>query len=226
MSFIIAIAGGSCSGKTTLAHLLHRRLGADNAMLIRQDDYYFDIRARKETPPGEIPNFDIPEAVDFATLASDLTALNRGESVTLPNYDFTTHQRVPASEPAAPKRFTIVEGLLLLNDPRIREIADHTLYMRCEYGLRYQRRLARDTTERGRTEEFVREQFARDVEPAHQSFIQPSAQYADRVIEQELYLKNTMDLVETIAAQAMEASAANAAGAMPAYSAQLRAVSR
>lgn len=196
MSVIIAIAGGSCSGKTTLARHLQHRLGATQAMLIRQDDYYHDIRDRVEG--DEIPNFDVPEALDFALLAENLDTLKNGEAVQLPNYDFTTHQRIRATEPLDAKAYTIVEGLLLLNDPVIRELADVSIYMRCPYETRFERRLARDVAERGRTEEFVHHQFAQDVEPAHQKYIQPSAAHADILVEQDDYISSIESVLERI----------------------------
>lgn len=196
MSVIIAIAGGSCSGKTTLARNLQHRLGAANAMLIRQDDYYHDIRERVEG--DEIPNFDVPEALDFALLADNLRTLKKGEAVQLPNYDFATHQRIRASEPLEAKPFSIVEGLLLLNDENVRALADVSIYMRCPYDIRFERRLARDVAERGRTEDFVHHQFAQDVEPAHQKYIKPSMVHADLVIEQVDYVRSIDRVIERI----------------------------
>jgi len=196
MSVIIAIAGGSCSGKTTLARHLQHRLGAASAMLIRQDDYYHDIRDRAEG--DEIPNFDIPEALDFRLLAENLQTLKDGQAVQLPNYDFTTHQRIRATEPLEAKAFTIVEGLLLLNDPVIREQSDVSVYMRCPYETRFERRLARDIAERGRTEDFVHHQFAQDVEPAHQKYIQPSAEHADILVMQDDYVRHVDDVIDRI----------------------------
>lgn len=196
MSVIIAIAGGSCSGKTTLARHLQHRLGAAEAMLIRQDDYYHDIRDRAKG--DEMPNFDVPEALDFDLLASNLAALKAGTSVRLPNYDFTTHQRIRATEPLEAKAFTIVEGLLLLNDPVIRKLADVSVYMRCPYETRFERRLARDVAERGRTEDFVHHQFAQDVEPAHIKYIQPSMTHADILLEQDDYMRSIDSVIERI----------------------------
>jgi len=196
MSIIIAIAGGSCSGKTTLARHLQHRLGAANSMLIRQDDYYHDIRDRAEG--DEIPNFDIPEALDFDLLADNLRTLKAGQAVQLPNYDFTTHQRCRVTEALDPCRFTILEGLLLLNDPQIRDLTDVSVYMRCSYEIRFERRLSRDIAERGRTDEFVRHQFAQDVEPAHQSYIQPSSRHADLLVEQNDYVNHMDDVIDRI----------------------------
>ncbi|MGB0907722.1 MAG: uridine kinase [Maricaulaceae bacterium] len=198
MSYIIAIAGGSCSGKTTLAHHLQNRFGEENSLLVRQDDYYHDIRDRAKG--DEIPNFDIPEALDFGLLAQNLTDFKHDNAVSLPTYDFTTHQRQTATAPFSARRFTIVEGILLLNDPSIRQIADKTIYMKCPAELRFSRRLSRDVAERGRTEEFVHHQFANDVEPAHLKYVAPSAEFADVVIAQDKYMLNLEAVLDDIIA--------------------------
>jgi len=115
---ILAIAGGSCSGKSTLAAYLRDYVGP------------------------------IPEALDFGLLRDNLLAFKRGEAVALPNYDFTTHQRRTPSEPRNPRPLIIVEGILLLGQPELRDIFDHSVFMRCAPELRLSRRLERDTTER------------------------------------------------------------------------------
>jgi len=196
MSLIIAIAGGSCSGKTTLARHLQHRLGAADAMLIRQDDYYYDIRDRQKG--DEMPNFDVPEALDFGLLSDNLNELKAGQPVRLPNYDFATHQRIRATEPLEAKAYTIVEGLLLLNDPQIRALTDVSVYMRCPYDTRFERRLARDVAERGRTEDFVRHQFASDVEPAHEKYIRPSSEHADIIVMQDDYVEHVDSVIDRI----------------------------
>jgi uridine kinase len=197
MSFVIGIAGGSCSGKTTLARHLQHRLGADTCMAIRQDDYYFDIRER-QARKKDIPNFDVPEALDFEKLASDIKALKRGEAVALPNYDFVTHQRRLPTEPLQPKEFIIVEGMLILDAAQVRPLLDHSLYMKCSYEERYARRLTRDVADRGRTEDFVHQQFHEDVEPAHQEFVAPSAVYADEIIYQDEYVNDLTGLIDRL----------------------------
>lgn len=195
---IIAIAGGSCSGKTTLAQYLRGRLGQLDCLLIRQDDYYFDIRSR--VSGTAIPNFDVPEAIDFAQLAQDLAALKSGNDVYLPNYDFTTHQRLLDVTPASPTRFILVEGLLLLTDSKLRALFDHSLYLRCSEPIRFSRRLSRDVAERGRSVKFVTRQFETEVSPAHDTYISPSMKYAAEVIEQAEYC----DQLETLAARLIE----------------------
>ena len=194
---ILAIAGGSCSGKSTLAAYLRDYVGGDRCRLVRQDDYYHDIRDRGCSP---MVNFDIPEALDFGLLRDNLLAFKRGEAVALPNYDFTTHQRRTPSEPRNPRPLIIVEGILLLGQPELRDIFDHSVFMRCAPELRLSRRLERDTTERGRTRDDVLRQFHDQVEPAQQSFVDPSQIHADLVIDQTQYITNMTEVVESIVA--------------------------
>lgn len=195
---ILAIAGGSCSGKTTLAGRLHDYFGANQCRIVRQDDYYFDIRERGGSP---LVNFDIPEALDFDLLAANLAAFKRGDSVSLPNYDFTTHQRCTPSAPCPPPSVIIVEGILLLNQAELRPLFDHSVFVRCDTETRLARRLQRDTTERGRTETDVLRQFNEQVEPAHQTYVSPSKSYADVVIEQAEYIADTAQVVRDVAAR-------------------------
>lgn len=163
-------------------------------MVIRQDDYYVDIRDR--VSDGTIPNFDIPEAIDFDALRDDVTALKAGQSVALPNYDFGTHMRERASAPIRPRPYIIIEGLLLLTCPNMRELIDYSYYIECPTNLRFARRLTRDVAERNRTEEFVQKQFFEDVEPAHEAFVKPSSKLADTVIAQEQYTANLDTLLD------------------------------
>jgi len=185
---LLAIAGGSCSGKTTLAAKLADSLGAKICRVVRQDDYYHDIDARGDSP---LVNFDIPDALDFDLLHDNLLAFKRGEAVALPSYDFITHQRQTSTEPLASRPVIIIEGILLLDIPPLREIFDHSVYMRCPEDLRLSRRLTRDTIERGRTKEDVLRQFQEQVAPAHQTYVSPSQNFADLIIDQADYVRDT-----------------------------------
>ena len=192
---ILAIAGGSCSGKSTLAAYLRDYIGAETCRVVRQDDYYHDIRERGGSP---MVNFDIPGALNFGLLRNNLLAFKRNEAVALPNYDFTTHQRRTPTEPRSPRPLIIIEGILLLAEPELRGVFDHSVFMRCASELRLSRRLERDTTERGRSREDVLRQFHGQVEPAHQSFVSPSQRHADLIIDQTQYISNMTAVVESI----------------------------
>lgn len=194
---ILAIAGGSCSGKSTLAAYLRDYIGAAHCRVVRQDDYYHDIRERGGSP---MVNFDIPEALDFDLLRENLMAFKQNKSAALPTYDFTTHQRRTPTEPRNPRPLIIIEGILLLSQPQLRYIFDHSLYIKCGTELRLSRRIERDTTERGRSREDVLRQLHEQVEPAHQTHVSPSQIHADMVIDQAEYVSNITGVVEAILA--------------------------
>jgi len=194
---LLAIAGGSCSGKTTLAAALRDHIGAELCRLVRQDDYYHDIRSRGGSP---LVNFDIPDALDFELLKENLLAFQRGESVALPRYDFTTHQRQIPTEPLSPRPVIIIEGILLFDMPALRSIFDHMIYIKCSEDMRLARRLARDTQERGRQTDDILRQFREQVEPAHQTHVSPSQGFADLIIDQSDYMRDTKVVVGKIMA--------------------------
>lgn len=201
MSIIIGICGGSCSGKTTLAEYLQRRVGADNCLLLRQDDYYFDIRS--QTFSGALPNFDHPDSVDFARLAADVQALKNGQSVTPPAYDFETHQRIDNTVPVTPKDVIILEGILILTNAPLRALFDHAYFLKCDEDRRLTRRIKRDTTERGREEDEIQWQFKTHVRPSHNDIVIPSSGHADRLIEQSEYVDDIDGLCDSLIAKWM-----------------------
>lgn len=187
-ALIIALSGGSCSGKTTLSRHLQSRFGPELCMMVRQDDYYYDLHERSSD--GTLPNFDVPEAIDFTLLKENLLALKAGQDVALPRYDFTTHRRLTPAEPTPARPIILVEGILLFTDPDLCDVYDHRIYIKCGVDLRFQRRLSRDTAERGRTVECVTRQFFDEVEVAHQQFVAPSACRADLIVPQKDYMTN------------------------------------
>ncbi len=199
MSVIIGICGGSCSGKTTLAKHLEARLGSDQCLLIRQDDYYFDMRTLKYE--GDFPNFDHPSTIDFDQLVSDLKNLKRGDPVKPPRYDFNTHHRVVSDGYVAPKNFIIVEGLLILSHADLRAIFDHTYYLKCPDLMRLERRLRRDITDRGREEREIRWQFGAHVRPMHDKYVAPSQIHAQRIIKQAEYMEDIDRLCDSLIAK-------------------------
>ena len=186
-SYIVGIAGGSGAGKTRLTRRLAAALGEAWCTVLSQDDYYRDLPAARHTPTDV--NFDHPDAIDFALLASDLDALQRGEPVFPPHYDFATHTRLGRRDDAVlPRTIILVDGILILAAAQLRHLFATSLYLRCPADLRYRRRLARDTRERGRSAASVRRQFDEQVEPMHQTFVAPSAVHAEAVFEQDALL--------------------------------------
>ena len=169
---LVGIAGGSGSGKTTLAHAVARALV--DAAVLSMDAYYRDL-AHQSRAEREQWNFDVPEAVDWGLFVADLRALQRGETIQRPIYDFTIHTRRPEVEPVEPRRFLIVEGLLVLHHPDVRRLLDTTVFLEVDEQTAVDRRVARDRRERGRDPDAVRAQYARDVHPMFERFVRPTA---------------------------------------------------
>ena len=177
---IIAVVGGTGSGKTTVARAIHAALGVD-AAFIDQDAYYRDL-AHLELAERMQVNFDHPDAFDTELMASHLEALGRGESIEKPTYDFARHTRAERSERVEPKPVIVVEGILLLADARLRRLFDIKIFVDVADDIRFIRRLRRDMRDRGRTLEMVVDQYLRTVRPMHLEFVEPSKRYADVIL--------------------------------------------
>jgi uridine kinase len=178
--FILAIAGGSGSGKTFLAEAIHKSLGEDTSSILSQDNYYFDQSAKFDHDGGSV-NFDHPEAIDFLLLAAHLNTLKKGENINVPFYDFATHSRSESQVVQEPKKIIIVDGILILTEPKLREEFDEIIFVSTPEETRYERRLKRDVTERGRTPDGVKAQFDAQVKPMHDEFVEPSQCHAHRI---------------------------------------------
>jgi uridine kinase len=188
---IIGIAGGSGSGKTTLALRLAKYL-ENRAVLLFQDSYYIDQSHRFDEDGGAV-NFDHPESLEFSLLAEHLKCLKAGRPIEVPRYDFATHKRLAQTQRLEARSYVIVDGTLLLSQPEIRECLDLKIFLRAHEDLRYSRRLARDVAERGRTPEGVEKQFRLQVKPMHDTFVEPSACYADVVLSGETGIEECLN---------------------------------
>ena len=170
---LIAIAGGSCSGKTSVARHLAHTLGSERCNLIYQDSYYHGT--------GQISNYDEPAAIEFDLLAKHLNQLKLGQAIDMPTYDFTSHKRLPTTQHIQPKPVIIVDGILILHAQELRSSFDLAVFVECEQAIRRQRRLIRDCQERGRSEQEVIAQFDQQVAPLHNRYVEPSKEHADIV---------------------------------------------
>lgn len=178
---ILAISGGSCSGKTTLTRMLQKELGSEACEVVYQDSYYHDKSHIAEEDLHTV-NFDHPDSLEFSLLVEDLKKIKQGETTALPQYDFITRKRHNNSRPVQPVDLIIVDGILLLSQPGVRQIADLTLFVEASEELRLRRRVIRDMRERGRTQEGVLKQFHKQVKPMHDAFVEPSKKFADRIL--------------------------------------------
>ena len=176
--FLIGVAGGTCSGKTTVSERLAELTGPDHLALIKLDSYYI---ARDHQPVTEraLANYDHPDAFDWHLLNDHLAALTAGASVPVPIYDYARHTRSGDVRVVHPARIVVVEGILVLYDQMLRERFDLKVYVDTDADLRLIRRLQRDVVERGRTPDSIIAQYLDTVRPSHEQFIEPSKRYAD-----------------------------------------------
>lgn len=192
---IIGIAGGSGSGKTTLANWLVKYFGPERTGIISQDSYYHDQSARFDHDGGSV-NFDHPSALDFELMAAHLEELISDEPIDIPVYDFVTHSRMAQTIWFPPREIILLDGTLILSVSFLRELFDASIFVATDEDVRFERRLRRDTTERGRTPEGVKEQFFRQVKPMHDKYVNPSQEYADLVLNGEEPIANLIQQIE------------------------------
>ena len=179
--YLIGVAGGSNSGKTTIAERLAALMESEHLSLIRLDSYYIS-RSDEPIEVRAAANYDHPDAFDWELLNDHLAALTAGASVEVPVYDYTIHDRSEHRELVRPGRVVVVEGILVLWEPRLRERFDLKIFVDTPADLRIIRRLRRDVAERGRTPESILDQYLATVRPSHELFIEPSKRYADVIV--------------------------------------------
>ncbi len=178
---IIGIAGGTGSGKTTVARAIYDRVGSDRIEWISHDSYYRNFDGLTPEQRHKI-NFDHPDSLESELLARHLDVLAKGSSVDTPVYDFTTHSRKTETRRVEPRKVIIVEGILVLAEAELRKRIDIKLFVDTPADIRFVRRLMRDVTSRGRTLESVVEQYVTTVRPMHEEFVEPSKRHADLII--------------------------------------------
>ena len=181
-SQLVAIVGGSGAGKTWLSGRLLQLFGTKKACLISLDDFYHD-RSHLPLSRRERVNFDHPRAIDWALLEKVLLDCGRGRPTRLPIYDFTTHSRLTRKSDFKPKQVVLVEGLWLLRRAPIRRLFDFRVFIDCPESVRFERRLNRDQSERGRSLESVQNQFWKKVAPMHERFVAPQKKWADLLLK-------------------------------------------
>lgn len=179
---IIGIAGGTGSGKTTVARAIYDRVGRDRIEWISHDSYYRDFADLTDEERHHI-NFDHPDSLETELMVEQLDQLIvKHQPVEVPIYDFTSHRRKSETLRVEPRGVIIVEGILVLAEPEIRKRIDIKLFVDTPADIRLVRRMTRDIQARGRTAESVIEQYLRTVRPMHEEFVEPSKRYADLII--------------------------------------------
>ena len=191
---VIGIAGGSGSGKTTVAQEILNRVGPDRIAYIQHDAYYKDLNGLPPAQRSEV-NFDHPHSLETELLIEHVIALRNCQPVEVPIYDFATDSRTAKTFRVAPRGVVLVEGILILAEPELRKLLDIKIFVDTDADVRFIRRLHRDITERGRTAESVIKQYMSTVRPMHLEFVEPSKRYADVIIPEGGYNTAALDMV-------------------------------
>jgi len=191
---IIGIAGGTGSGKTTVAHVILERVGADSIAFLAHDAYYKDLRHLGPAQRSMI-NFDHPDSLETDLLITHLLALREWKPIQIPIYDFTSHSRTDETFTVEPSPVILVEGILIFAEPDLRDLFDVKIFVDTPPDIRFIRRLQRDIMERGRSVESVIQQYETTVRPMHLEFVEPSKRVADVIIPEGGLNTVAMDMV-------------------------------
>ncbi|MBC8332972.1 MAG: uridine kinase [Anaerolineae bacterium] len=191
---VIGIAGGSGSGKTTVANVILEQVGKQKIAYLPHDAYYKDLSELPRTQRAQI-NFDHPHSLETELLTRHVQQLQLWQRIHLPIYDFKTHSRTEQTISIEPQSVIIVEGILIFAEQKLRELFDVKIFVDTDSDIRFIRRLQRDITERGRTTEAVIQQYLKTVRPMHLEFVEPSKRYADVIIPEGGFNTVAMDMV-------------------------------
>jgi uridine kinase len=210
--FAVGIAGGSGSGKSSLVRALAGTLGAERVASLCYDAYYCD---RGDLPAAERAalNYDAPDALDTELFLTHLLALRAGQPVWPPRYCFSTHRRIGVDDVVEPRPILLVEGILLLHDPRARALLDLSIFLDVPDAARLARRMARDVSERGRTRRSVLSQYEATVRGAHAAYVEPTKAVADVVLPNVGRLDRLAQVAATVVADRLGRRAAQVAAA-------------
>jgi len=193
---VIGIAGGSGSGKTTVAKSILEKVGHHRIAFIQHDAYYHDLSLLPPIQRAQV-NFDHPDSLDSNLMIEHIKALRSWQPAEIPVYDFTTDSRTTQTLRVNPQRVILVEGILIFAEPKLREMFDVKIFVDTDADIRFIRRLERDLSERGRTTESVVKQYLSTVRPMHLEFVEPSKRYADVIIPEGGFNEVAIDMVIT-----------------------------
>ena len=194
---IIGIAGGTGSGKTTVVHQIMNELPHTEVGIISQDSYYKANNSMSYEERSLI-NFDHPRAIDFDLLVQHLKELKAGNNVEQPVYSFVIHNRTDDTVLTHPRKVMIVEGILILTHPDLRDLFDIKIFVHADSDERLIRRLKRDIAERGRDMDEVLSRYQTTLKPMHQQFIEPTKAFADSIIPNDKYNTVAIDVVRAV----------------------------
>lgn len=191
-SILIGIAGGTGSGKTSIANYLLKKFGSDQLIVIEQDSYYKNNSALSIDERNQ-QNFDHPDAIDIELFNKQLVSLLGGKSVEIPIYDFSIHNRRNQRQFVRPCRIIVIEGILTLYFESLRKLMNIKVFVDTPDNIRFTRRISRDVKERGRTIKSVTNQYEKTVKPMYDQFVKPSRDLADIIITDGVQNKEAID---------------------------------
>lgn len=197
----IGVYGGTGSGKTTIVSKIVSEFPTNEIQVISQDSYYKDTSHLTFDERCAL-NFDHPDAIDFPLLYQHVNSLKNGENIEQPVYSFETHNRTKETVTVVPKKILIIEGILILNYPKLRSLFDLKIFIDADSDMRMERRVSRDISERGRTPEEVLNRYLNTLKPMHKQFIEPMKVHADITLENHqntpLNLSELIDKIKTL----------------------------
>ena len=191
----IGVAGGSASGKSTISQKIVEQVGAYNIAHLLHDSYYKPLKDLPHNDQLDDLNFDHPNSLDTNLLIDHVKKLQAWEAIEIPIYDFVKFERTDKTERIEPRPVILVEGILVLAEPALREMFDIKIFVDTPADIRFIRRLSRDIAERGRTVESVIHQYMKTVRPMHMAFVEPSKMYADVIVPQGGFNPVAVDMI-------------------------------
>jgi len=204
-NIIIGIAGGTGSGKTTLAERIIEELNEPNVLIIKQDAYYKSYKDLSFDERKKV-NFDHPDAFDTSLLIKHLNNLKNNVPINLPQYDFTTHLRKKETIPISPHKVIMLEGILVFENKELRNLLDIKIFVDTDADVRILRRIKRDIKDRGRNFESVYNQYMKTVRPMHLEFVEPSKKYADIIVPEGGMNRIAIDMIVSKIKQILQES--------------------
>ncbi|MFZ3575956.1 uridine kinase [Tenacibaculum finnmarkense] len=195
--FVIGIAGGTGSGKTTVVNQIINELPQNEVCILSQDSYYSQTDGLNHEERSKI-NFDHPKSIDFELLTEHLSDLKNNKTIEQPIYSFEKHNRINSTVKTLPKKVIIIEGILIFNNEKLRDLCDIKIFVHADADERLIRRVRRDIKERGRDVNEVLSRYQDTLKPMHQQFIEPTKSYADIIIPNDKYNTVAVDIVRTV----------------------------
>ena len=194
---IIGFCGGTGSGKSVLVKYAYDKLGPNNSSIISLDQYYKDFSDLKFEERCNI-NFAHPTSIDFELIVNQLSELKNGNPVHIPIYSYKKHKRLKKTEISYPKKFILVDGILIFSNKKLLELIDKKIYIECEKEKRVKRRIKRDIKYRGRTEKEVIDRFEKNIHEMHEKYVKPHIEKVDIIINNDENLKHAKSEIDLI----------------------------